>query len=202
MRLQLPIGCAVSCLVMALSGGTANATYHAFRVAEVYSNPSGTVQFIELHEVFGFNGENFLTEAPDIKSGTHDFVFPNDLPNGNTAHTDFLLGTAGYNALAGAPHADYTIPDGFFNPAGDSLQYGSTGPFGIVDSTTFGALPTDPSQALIRQGTSGSSFTAGPAIANTFSNGGNFAVPEPGSLGLAVLAGFALLARRRAGEGR
>jgi len=200
MRLRLPIGCAVSCLVVALSTGTASATYHAFRIAEVYSNPSGTVQFIEMHEVFGFNGENFLTEAPDIKSGTHDFVFASDLPNGNTANADFLLGTSGYSALPGAPHADYTIPDHFFNPAGDSLQYGSTGPFGIVDQATFGALPTNPTQALIRQDTSGSTFTAGPAIANTFSNGGNFAVPEPGSLGLAVLAGFALLGRRRAGE--
>ncbi len=189
-------------LVVTLIGmvGEARATYHTFRIAEVYSNPSGTVQFIELHEIVGLNNQNLESLAPDFKSTTHDLILT-DLPNANTANTFFLLGTAGYNALAGAPHADYLIPNNFLNPAGDSLQYGSTGPDGVVDLTTFGALPTSGGQSLYRTGTSGNIFTTGAAIANTFSSGGNFAVtPEPSSIvlfGLGAAALFANALRKR-----
>jgi hypothetical protein len=175
----------------------AGATYHTYRVAEVYSNPSGTVQFIEMHEVSGAGGQNLVSQAPDIRSGSHTFVFPSDLPNANTANSFFLLGTAGYNAITGAPRADFTITSGFLNPAGDTLQYGSTGPDGVVDLTSFGALPSDPRQALFRQGTSGNIYTTGQAVANTFSNGGNFAVPEPGAFGLIGMAALGLMIRRR-----
>ena len=188
-------------LIVTLIGlvGESWATYHTYRFAEVYSNPSGTIQFIELHEVSGASGQNLEHLAPDIKSSAHDLILT-DLPNANTANTFFLLGTAGYNALAGAPHADYLIPNNFINPAGDTIQYGSTGPDGIVDLTTFGALPTSGGQALYRTGTSGNVFTAGAAIANTFSSGGNFAVvPEPSTLALAAfgLAGLAAWGWRR-----
>ncbi len=179
--------------------GQAWATYHTYRITEVYSNPSGTVQFIEFHEDFGQNGQNMESLAPDVKSTTNDLILTN-LPNANTAHTFFLLGTAGYNALPGAPQADYLIPNDFFNPAGDTLQYGSTGPDGVVDLTTFGALPTSGGLALFRTGISGNNFTTGPAIANTISNGGNFAVPEPSSfvlLGLGTAAFLAFARRRR-----
>ncbi|HET6249315.1 MAG TPA: PEP-CTERM sorting domain-containing protein [Tepidisphaeraceae bacterium] len=186
---------------------SAGATYHTFKFDEVYSNPSGTIQFIELHESLGANGQNFESEAPDIfsfsgpdatsTSNREHTLTLTDLPNSNTANTFFLLGTAGYNALSGAPKADYLIPNNFFNPAGDSLQYGSTGPDGTVDQITFGALPSNLSQALQRVGTSGNTFNTGPAIANTFSNGGDFAVPEPTIGGILALAAGGFLFRRR-----
>jgi MYXO-CTERM domain-containing protein len=182
----------------------ARATYHTYRFAEVYSNATGTIQFIMLHESFNAAGQNLLSEAPDIFSFTgtntveHDFTIPNNLPNTSTANTFVLFGTAGYNALPGAPHTDYIIPNNFFNPAGDSLQYGSTGPDGIVDTITFGALSSDPTQALFRTGITGSVFTTGQAVANTFSSGGGFDVPEPGASMLALVgfAGFTLRRRR------
>jgi PEP-CTERM motif len=192
-RIQL-IACASIVTLISLVGES-RASYHTYRFAEVYSNSSGTIQFIELHEDFGASGQNLEHLAPDIKSNAHDLILT-DLPNANTANTFFLLGTAGYNALPGAPHADYLIPNNFINPAGDTLQYGSTGPDGIVDVTTFGALPTSGGQALYRTETSGNVFTTGAAIANTFSSGGNFAVvPEPSTLVLAAF-GFIALAWR------
>jgi hypothetical protein len=188
----------------------ASASYHTFRFAEIYSNASGTVQFIELHESFGADGQNLLGLAPDIFAGgsgnignsAHDLTLTN-LSSSSTANTYVLLGTAGYNALPGAPHADFLIPNNFFNPNGDTLQYGqgagnpSPGPDGVVDLITFGAVPSNSSQALQRQGLSGSTFTTGPAIANTFNNGGNFAVPEPASFGLLLPVIVFVMRRRR-----
>jgi len=186
---------AVFGFVLAALAGTAGASYHTFRFAEIYSNPSGTIQFVEMHEAFGADFQNLEHFAPDIFSTSHDLTLT-DLPGTHTANSFFLLGTAGYNALTGAPKADYLIPDHFFNPAGDTLQYGrATGPNGVVDTITFGPVPADPSEALQRTGTSGNNFTAGPAIANTFSNGGNFAVPEPASGVLCVVI-LGLLTRR------
>ena len=100
-RLRLRLIAYASAVTLTGLVGQARATYHTFRIAEVYSNPSGTVQFIELHEAFGQNGQNLEHLAPDIKSTTNDLILT-DLPNANTAHTFFLLGTAGYNALPGA----------------------------------------------------------------------------------------------------
>ena len=165
----------VSAILLIGLAPSAWATYHTYRIDEIYSNASGTIQFIELHEVFHANGQNHESEAPDFKTNENDLIFA-DLPSTQTADTFFLLGTAGYNAMSGAPQADYLIPNNFFNPAGDTLQYGSTGPDGVVDLATFANLPTSGGQAFYRVGTSGNSFTTGAAIANTFSDGGNFAI--------------------------
>jgi hypothetical protein len=193
------VACALAASLIGLAG-EAGATYHTYRIDEIYSNASGTVQFIELHEVFHGNGQNHESEAPDFKTNENDFPFT-DLPSAQTADTFFLLGTAGYNALPGAPQADYLIPNNFFNPAGDTLQYGSTGPDGVVDLATFTNLPTSGGQAFYRVGSTGDNFTTGAAIANTFSNGGNFAItPEPSTAVLLVLGGAGILAaalRRR-----
>ena len=189
-----------ACLAAAvLSAGRAAATYHTFRINEVYSNPSGTVQFIEFREVLGFNGQQFVTQAPDIKSFAHDFVFPNVLPSSATANKDFLLATIAYEAIAGAPTPDYVIPANFFNPLGDTLQYGTTGQDGTVDLTTFGALPVNPTQSLNRVGTSGNTYTVGTNSPTNFA-GAVGAIPEPAG-GLAIVgAVVACMSRRRKGK--
>jgi hypothetical protein len=186
--------------ILAASGllaATASASYHTFRINEVYSNPSGTVQFIEMREILGFGGQQFVTSAPDIKSNGNDFVFPSNLTSGLTANKNFLLGTSAYAAIAGAPAPDYTIPANFFNPAGDTLQYGTTGPDGTVDLTTFGALPGSATQSLNRVGTSGNSYTTATNSPTNFA-GATGSVPEPGTGLLLVVAGAMGLRRRRA----
>jgi hypothetical protein len=188
---------AATSIVVALFAGRASASYHTFRINEVYSNPSGTVQFIEFKEVFGFPGQNFVTLAPDVRSSTNTFVFPSNLPSSDTANKMFLLGTPGYAAIAGVPAPDYTIPANFFNPAGDTLQYGSTGPDGVVDLTTFGPMPANPLQSLNRVGTSGNVYTAAINSPTNFA-GATGTVPEPGAVVAFVAMAIVAVARRQA----
>jgi hypothetical protein len=183
-------------IVTAVFAGKSSASYHTFRINEVYSNPSGTVQFIEFKEVFGFPGQNFLSLAPDLRSSTQTVTFSN-LPSSDTANKSFLMATDGYAAIPGAPPRDFVLPANFFNPAGDTLQYGSTGPDGIVDLTTFGAMPANTLQSLNRVGTSGSSYTAATNSPTNFA-GMSGTIPEPGAGVLVVIAGAVGLVRRKA----
>lgn len=175
--------------------GVASASFHTFRINEIYSNPSGSVQFIELREVSGFNGQNVLTAAPDIKSLANDFTFPTNLPSATTANKTFILGTAAYAAIAGAPTPDYLIPANFFNPAGDTLQYGSA----ATDLTSFGAVPGNATQSLNRVGTSGSTFTVATNSPTNFA-GATGSIPEPTSAMLVILIGMGLSLRRHRGQ--
>ena len=187
---------AISVIAVALFAGRASASYHTFRINEVYSNASGTVQFIEFKEVFGFPGQNFVTFAPDVRSSSHTFVFPSDLPSFDTANKSFLLATDGYAAIPGAPPRDYPLPANFFSPAGDTLQYGSTGPDGIVDLTTFGPMPANSVQSLNRVGTSGNTFTAATNSPTDFA-GTSGTIPEPSAGVVLLMVWLGAAGRRR-----
>src|SRR5438309_603547 len=81
----------------------AHATFHTWKISEIYSSADGSVQFIELHESLGFNGENLLaTHFIQCVSGTltNTFVFPTNLPS-NTANKTFLIGTANLTIVPG-----------------------------------------------------------------------------------------------------
>src|SRR5690242_20531561 len=88
----------------ALVAAPAYASFHTFQIAELYSSPDGSVQFVELHEAFGANFEQFLSGhilASTQGATTRTYTFPNDLPSGNTAGTRVLIATPGFAALAG-----------------------------------------------------------------------------------------------------
>ena len=74
-------------LMLALSFA-ANATYHLFRITQVYSNADGSVQYILLTATSG--GQQYIT-GKNIKSSqgsvTRTFTFTKDLP-GDTAMTE------------------------------------------------------------------------------------------------------------------
>ena len=115
---------------------------HLWRITEVFSNPDGTVQFIELHEIMGAQQEWFITHCwLESIAMEHVFNFPENLtePTGNKY---LLVGTTAFAALPGAPTPDYIIPDGFFSTDGDTLWYG---PAQNYDNFVFepGDLPTD-----------------------------------------------------------
>ncbi len=110
---------------------------HLWDFSEVFSNADGTVQFIELHETNGANGEIYLAGKSIYSESTGQvFTFPSNL-QGPTGNKYLLLATEAFAALPGAPTPDFIIPDGFFDADGDSLTYH------VYDTYTFGAVPTD-----------------------------------------------------------
>ena len=112
---------------------------HTWRISEIFTNASGTVQFVELFCVSG-SGENFVGGL-QVTTGTNTFSFPGNLA-GSTLNKRLLLGTAAYAALPGAPAPDYTIPANFFAVGGSfTIRYN---PGGNYDSNVVGAgaIPT------------------------------------------------------------
>jgi serralysin len=178
-------GLTVLILVCALLPAPARASFHYFQIREVYSNPSGTIQFIELTESIGADFENFW-QGVTISSNTKSFTFPANLPDTDTSNRSVLLATHEFSHLSTTPLVDFEIPDNFLSPAGDTLN------FGFADIVTFGAMPPNPLQSLNR---SGGSFVAATAEPTNFS-GTSGIVPEPG-VAAAIVGSILILARRR-----
>ena len=126
---------ALAVLLLAISVG-AYSSFHEWRINEVYSNASGTLQFIELTTTF--SGQEFLTNRQISSSQggpANVFTFLNDLPSG-TAGKKFLIGTAGVAAASGVT-PDYIIPDGFIFTSNVTINFAG------VDSVAYMSLPTD-----------------------------------------------------------
>lgn len=139
----------------------AHATFHLWRIAQLYSNADGTVQYIELTAYAG--GQQFVgghTVVVTQGATSHSFTFPGNLP-GDTAMTDgggyygggmttyksMLIATQGFAAL-GIVTPDYVVPNGFLFTGGGTVTYAEG-----ADAWTYGALPTDGRLALNRNGT-------------------------------------------------
>ena len=141
MNLILRFAAAALCLAIA----PAQATFHLWRMTEIYSSPDGSVQFLELGDCC--NGENLLA-GHQLRAtgpfGTHTFEFPTDLPTSNTAAKRFLVGTQSFADLH-VVTPDYIVPDNFFSPSGGSVNFAS------VDTWNYGPLPTD-TRSLSRDG--------------------------------------------------
>jgi hypothetical protein len=172
-----------------------HASFHEWKITEVYSNSSGSVQFVEMFDPFG--GENFInTFGASLSSGSHSYSFPDDLA-GDTTNKHLLIATPGYAALNPSHPPDFTFAaNNFFSTSGDTINYDG------LDSLTFasGQLPTDGLQSLNR---SWGDTTSGAAAAATPTNfaGDVGQVPEPASVTLAAAAlGYAWAARRRRGR--
>jgi hypothetical protein len=121
---------------------------HLWVVNELYSDPSGTIQFVELWECCGSTIETQMQGKSVTSDATGKaFTFPVDL-TGNTAHRFLLLGTAGYAALPGAPAPDFIVPDGFVALDADTVRWYAypNAPMAF----TSGQLPTDGVNSLHR----------------------------------------------------
>jgi hypothetical protein len=116
-----------------------HASFHTYVINEIYSNADGTVQFVELREVQGAAGQNFLTGIRLVSSSgssQKSFTFSHDLPSFNTGGTFVLIATQGFAAL-GIVTPDYIVPNNFlFQPSG-SINYGD------VSIVNYTQLPGD-----------------------------------------------------------
>lgn len=124
-------------------------SFHLFRINELYSNASGSIQFIEL-TIGNTNGESFWQgQSIDVAqdSAVHSFRFITNLPNPNTANKSVLIATQGFANLNLAT-PDYVVPDGFLFTSGSA-----TVNFASVDAVTYTNLPINGIHSIDRNGT-------------------------------------------------
>jgi hypothetical protein len=141
-------GVVVPVILLAMTGPGVLAGEHTWDVWEVFSNADGTVQFIELRETnggtteFGVNG-NIVRVLPS----NHTFTIPNPALTGSTANKSFLMATAAFAALPGAPTPDRTLPANFIAQLTDTQAA-----FEPHDTATWaaGAIPTNGISSLSR----------------------------------------------------
>jgi hypothetical protein len=141
----------------------ANAAFHLWSIREVYTDASGTLQFIELFTTSGFEsataGQQIHVTNLD-RTITHSFTVPNSL-SGSTANRALLFGTAAITNF-GAPKPDFIIPANFLFAEGGSIKNFGTG------SGPYTALPTDGS--LSRTWAGGGNAVNSPQNYNNQSN--------------------------------
>jgi serralysin len=159
---------------------SAHAAFHLWQITQVYSNASGTLQFIEMQDLpsgdpFGFqNAVNGQLIQSISGVNTINYTVPSSPTlSGNTLNHSLLFGTAGIQA-AGGPAPDFTIPNGFLFTANGGISF-----FGL-NSNTYTALPTD--GIMSYNWLTGGVIT--PNIAHNYSGamGTVIGVPEPSTL--------------------
>jgi hypothetical protein len=186
-RTLLVVGAAVLTLLFARPAG---AGHHLWRFTQAYSNASGTVQYVMLQCPVSDPFENFLGGNSVTDNGS----VPLSDVSGSTAGKYVLLATG---TIAGvAP--DFPMPAGFLSTGGGAVNYALG-----TDVWGYGALPTDGSTMLLRNG------TTAPATLTNF-QGTSAALPSPPAapalprwglalgVGVLLLAGSGLLRARRA----
>lgn len=134
--------------VAALVALSVQASFHTFRIEEVFSNADGTVQYVVLRESAGLSGQEFLAGLPFTSTHagtTKTFTFPKNLPSDATAGRKVLIATQGFAALA-LVTPDYVVPNEFIATDGGTLNYAG------VDQITYGPLPIDGVTAISRAG--------------------------------------------------
>ena len=93
----------LSVSVLAVASAPAIAGSHTWDVWEVFSNADGTVQFIELHEANGGSQETGLGGHNIVASPTGTIYTILNNVSAPTTNKFYLLATAAFAALPGAP---------------------------------------------------------------------------------------------------
>jgi hypothetical protein len=127
---------------------SAHAAFHLWNVKEVFTNASGSVQFIEMFDSFG--GEtlmNGFSLTANSDGNIKTFTFPSNLSL-NTPGS-LLIATSGFGSLPGGVTPDFTfsqsttpISGSFFNPNATNLSFTFNGS-GDSMSFTGASLPKD-----------------------------------------------------------
>lgn len=150
------------------------ASFHLWQITKVYSNASGTVQYIEL---FTTSPDEEFVGGHTITSSNHSFTLPSNLPatpGHTTANQHFLLATPGYFALSGVPPADYNLGvNNFFRLNFDVINWAGVSTF----SFDFGVLPLDGTHQLEKAFSSNNVFRSVNSPTNFAGTTGTISVP-------------------------
>src|SRR5882724_8104591 len=112
MRVRQIVAFAALLGIVAATPSTAYAGHHLWKLTQLFSNASGSVQFAQLFVTD--NGEAGVGPFGLTASG-HTFSFVNNLFSATTANTWILVATSSFAALPGAVAPDYIIPANFFS---------------------------------------------------------------------------------------
>ncbi|HKQ38199.1 MAG TPA: PEP-CTERM sorting domain-containing protein [Verrucomicrobiae bacterium] len=183
-----PVGAVIA--IATLIASPAQAAFHLWQIREIYTDASGTLQFIELFCPFG--GQQFVS-GQQIRvsnvagSQVNTFTLSGNLSSDTTGHA-MLLATAAADA-AGAPTPDYVLPQNFLFSGGGTITF-----FG-ANSGSYTVLPTDGVQS--RNWGDGNSPNSPQNFAGQV--GTVVPVPEPATWALIGLGsvGLCCLLRRR-----
>lgn len=180
----------LACFALMLSATPTNAAFHLWQLQELYSDSTGSLQFIELFTTF--DSQQFVAGQQISVSNigntlTNTFTIPTNLP-GSSANKSFLFGTSGLQA-AGGPTPDYIIPNNFLFTGGGTINFFGT------NSGSYTALPTDGTASRIWGGSTNNASNSPKNFAGQIGS----VVPEPSSFYLAALSisGFCCMSRRR-----
>jgi hypothetical protein len=191
---------AIFCAITMIAS-PARAAFHFWNLNELYTNSSGTLQFIEMQTTSSLQ-DQLAGQHISVSNGTtNTFNITSNLSSSNTANHFLLFGTAGIQA-AGGPAPDFIIPNGFLFSSGGTISFFGAG--GGYTPTVYFALPTDGTMSRIWGGTSNNAVNS-PTNFNGQSGTVVVPAPEPTSVILAPLAigvyGFCRrLSRRRNAE--
>jgi len=163
---------------------SAHAGHHLWVFSEMFSNASGSVQFMELF--CPDNNESGLGPFT-VTSTTHTFNFVTNLPNTATANTYVLIATSNFASQPGGIAPDYFVPASFFPTGGGTLNYASG-----TNVWNYGTVPTDGVHSLLPNG---STATNSPHNYGGASGSVNLAssVPMLPRWGIVILVGALLL---------
>ena len=95
---------------VALSASIATAGIHTWDVKEVFSNASGTIQYIELIERQISGGAETGVGSSSITSGTKSHSWTGITIATPTAQRSFLIASQTFDDLPGSPTPDVIIP--------------------------------------------------------------------------------------------
>lgn len=171
----------------------AGAGFHLWHVKEVFTNASGSVQFVEMFD--SFSGENFVGGfrlRANSDGVIKDFFFPGN-PTGDTASHHLLIATTGFGSLPGGVTPDFTFDQSttpftglFINPNATNITVSFSG---SGDSMVFtgASLPKNGINSLSDAGASGfppgtpsiSSGTNSPTNFGNISGSVNLSTPSP-----------------------
>lgn len=134
---------------LSLTASVATAGIHTWALKEVFSNASGTIQYVELIETQAAgSGAELGIANSTVTSASKSQSWTGVTVPAPTGQKSFLIATAAFAALPGAPTPDVVLSAGnvpFFNPAGDTISFA-----GGISSWTFGAVPTNGTSSLDR----------------------------------------------------